>query len=255
MNTFKIYFIILIAISFFACNTYQKKESDVVQTIAPTKDSIIKKPKISKDFILGKFDYKTDTSFVLVDSKYSVKPLYLKNEAYTAFKSMQKAAEQDGITLNILSGTRNFNEQKAIWERKWKRYEHLPPKERALKILEYSSMPSTSRHHWGTDMDLNSLNNSYFALGHGKKIYDWLQKHANSFGFYQVYTEKSNGRTGYNLERWHWSYLPLASEYLNAYNNQISYNDINGFEGSEIAKELDVITTYVNGIALNAKTY
>ncbi|NJK84501.1 MAG: M15 family metallopeptidase [Saprospiraceae bacterium] len=43
------------------------------------------------------------------------------------------------------------------------------PQERALKILKYSSMPGTSRHHWGTDIDLNSFSNSYFEQGEGKK--------------------------------------------------------------------------------------
>ena len=34
---------------------------------------------------------------------------------------------------------------------------------------------------------------------------------------------KRIGRTGYNLEKWHWSYLPLASKYLEFYNKKISY--------------------------------
>ena len=44
------------------------------------------------------------------------------------------------------------------------------------EIMKYSSMPSTSRHHWGTDIDLNSLENSYFEKGEGKKYsIGWLQ--------------------------------------------------------------------------------
>ena len=53
-------------------------------------------------------------------------------------------------------------------------------------------MPSTSRHHWGTDIDLNSLNNSYFSSGKGLKEYDWLTTNANHYGFYQVYTDEKN---------------------------------------------------------------
>ena len=98
-------------------------------------------------------------------------------------------------------------------------------------------MPTTSRHHWGTDIDLNSLSNSYFEQGKGKKEYEWLIENANKYGFYQVYTSKENGRTGYNLEKWHWSYLPLASEYLKFYNANITYKDISGFKGSEYSEE------------------
>nr|MCU0368233.1 D-alanyl-D-alanine carboxypeptidase family protein [Cyclobacteriaceae bacterium] len=68
-------------------------------------------------------------------------------------------------------------------------------------------------------------------------------------GFCQPYTSKSGGRTGYEEEKWHWSYLPLSGEFLKQYNKQMQYADIKGFAGSEISKSLDVITQYVNGVA------
>ncbi|MCA0131819.1 M15 family metallopeptidase [Winogradskyella alexanderae] len=211
--------------------------------------------QIDKAFVLGKFNYKTDTNFIKVDPKYSSKEIYLNMEVYEAFIEMYDHAEKDGISLKIISGTRNFSEQKAIWERKWVKYTYLEPKERAEKILEYSSMPSTSRHHWGTDLDLNSLNNSYFNGGKGKSEYEWLKANANNFGFYQVYTEKSIGRTGYNLEKWHWSFLPLASKYLDFYNKNIEYSDIRGFKGDTLASEMKMIHNYVNGLSKKVKGY
>lgn len=207
---------------------------------------------ISKEYLLGKIDYDKDSSFVLVNSEMTSKPIYLHKECYTAFKSMHTAAKEDGISLTIISGSRNFFDQKRIWETKWKRYSNLSPQERALKILEYSSMPATSRHHWGTDIDINNLNDTYFNSGNGKLEYEWLTQNANSFGFYQVYTSKENGRTGYNEEKWHWSYLPLASKYLEAYNLQITYEELSDFLGADIAKDINVIKLYVNGIAENA---
>lgn len=210
---------------------------------------------LTADFILGKFDYKNHELFTLVNPKYTSKTIYLNKDVYSAFLNMHNQAEKDGISLKIISGTRNFEEQKAIWERKWKKYNNLNPIDRAIKILEYSSMPSTSRHHWGTDMDLNSFTNSYFDHGRGKLEYQWLLENANKHGFYQVYTNKDNGRTGYNLERWHWSYMPLANTYLDYYNNCVDYSDLNNFKGSELAKELNIIDCYVNGISNKAKTY
>lgn len=242
-----------------SCNTNDKSHNSVEDLVKTKIDTLktIEKPRhnISKTLVLGKFDYKTDSTFAKVSAAYSAKTLYLNKEVYSAFLDMHKAAKQDGISLNIVSGTRNFNEQKAIWERKWKIYTKLNPTERAHKILEYSSMPCSSRHHWGTDLDLNSLSNSYFSNGKGKAIYNWLNENANNYGFYQVYTSKENGRTGYNLEKWHWSYLPLASAYLNFYNTNITANDINGFEGSELANDLSIIEDYVNGISQKAKHY
>jgi D-alanyl-D-alanine carboxypeptidase len=227
----------------------KKRDTVITETRQAEKKLEIKEVyNFDKDFVLGKFNYKTDSTFIKAEPFHSAKTLNLKKETYLAFVKMYNHAMEDGILLKIISGTRNFYEQKAIWERKWKKYNNLKPLSRATKILEYSSMPSTSRHHWGTDLDLNHLNNSYFESGNGLKEYDWLVANASKYGFYQAYTDKLNGRTGYNLEKWHWSYLPLSSQYLKFYNENVTFTDISGFEGSELAKDLNVIIDYVNGI-------
>lgn len=222
------------------------------QNKAVSQDTIQQNP-MDKNLILGKFDYKTNAFFIEVSRIHASKTIYLNQEAYSAFCKMYNQAKSDNIDLKIISGTRNFDEQKAIWERKWHKYKNLHPINRAKKILKYSSMPTTSRHHWGTDVDLNSLRNSYFDKGQGKKEYEWLVKNANNYGFFQVYTSKKTGRTGYNLEKWHWSYLPLAKKYLDFYNTTITYKDITDFTGSELAATLNTITNYVNGISEQLK--
>lgn len=242
----------------FSCNTNDKKivNTEIVKSsIDSTETLSIDSLNITKEFVLGKFDYRSDSTFAKVNIAYSTKVIYLKSEAHKAFLDMADSAKVAGIQLKIISGTRNFYEQKAIWERKWEKHNNLKPLQRALKILEYSSMPSSSRHHWGTDIDLNSLNNSYFNSGKGLAAYKWLTTHANSFGYYQVYTEKDNNRTGYNLEKWHWSYLPLASKYLEFYNKRIINDDINNFSGFEQAQKVMIIKNYVNGISKKAKEY
>jgi len=84
----------------------------------------------------------------------------------------------------------------------------------------------TSRHHWGTDIDLNSFNNKYFESGKGKKIYDWLTSNASSFGFCQPYTPKGDHRPhGYNEEKWHWSYQPVSQD-ITDYAEQYLRNEI-----------------------------
>ena len=117
----------------------------------------------------------------------------------------------------------------------------------AIDILTYSSMPGSSRHHWGTDFDLNSLDNNFFESGDGLIIYDFLSRCAGEFGFKQVYSDDVN-RTGYKEEKWHWSYMPIAEEMLKAYNTTISTDDFSGFNGSSVADSIDVIKLYVNGI-------
>lgn len=222
---------------------------------------LIKAQAVDKNYLLGKFDPTTHQQFVRLNDQHtqgSAKGAYLRKETYEAFIKMCDAARKDGVTLVIISATRNFESQKRIWENKWEGRTLVEgknlttikdKKERARLILLYSSMPSTSRHHWGTDMDLNALENSFFESGEGLKIYQWLATHAAQFGFCQPYTSKVEGRTGYEEEKWHWSYLPLSGQFLNDYASSVTYNDIKGFAGSEVASPLAVIRNYVKGVA------
>lgn len=225
------------------------------QTLAvqATADSIA---PFSQEELLGKFNPAKHSSFQLIESRFSTKTdIYLRTEAYDAFKRMHEAALKEGITLTILSATRNFDAQKGIWERKWKRpqYEGKTDLERIVDIMKFSSMPGTSRHHWGTDIDLNSLEPTYFTQGKGLAIYQWLNTHAADYGYYQTYTSKKDGRSGYEEEAWHWSYMPLAGPMLNAFNRLITYSDLSGFSGSASADKARVLEEFVNGIAPNLK--
>lgn len=209
--------------------------------------------KTEKNLLVGKVNFGENENFVKVSTRFCQKGrvIFIRKEAYDSFQKMARKAKNEGINLIIVSGARSFSHQKRIWERKWtmKKFQAKTPVQKAKKILTYSSMPMTSRHHWGTDIDLNNLNNSYFESGTGKKIYDWLQENAYKFGFCQVYTNKKiSGRTGYEMEKWHWSYMPLSEKFLKDYNELIKYSNIKGFQGSEYAKELEIIKNYVNGI-------
>lgn len=212
------------------------------------------------EILLGKFNQKADTAFALIPLKYCSKEgMYLRKETLAAFVKMYDAAKSEGVNLKIISATRNFSEQKAIWEAKWNGSRLVNGKnlaqtisdrvERAKTILRYSSMPGTSRHHWGTDMDLNSLENAYFTTAEGKKVYEWLKINAATFGFCQPYSVKNENRpNGYEEEKWHWSYTPLSSAILEEYAHKIKLEHITGFTGSETAAKLHIIEHYVKGI-------
>ena len=212
------------------------------------------------DYIMGKFDPATHKDFVLIPRQFRDNVVrYLRKDVMQAFEKMATAAKQQGVKLVIVSATRNFADQKTIWENKWKGKTKLDdgtrasdivdPVKRAKKILLYSSMPGTSRHHWGTDVDLNALNNAWFEKDEGKKLYHWMQKNAATYGFCQVYGIKGDQRKhGYQEEKWHWSYLPQASIYSEVVEKKFNNEMIAGFAGAHTAKAIDMRTNYMMAI-------
>lgn len=152
----------------------------------------------------------------------------LRKAAANAFDAMSQAALSDGFSIKVVSSYRSYDAQNRIWERKYQQFtsEGLSPTAAIEKIVEYSTIPGTSRHHWGTDLDVvpentlqleDELLEEHFNPGgpfHSFKL--WLDKRANSFGFYEVYTPDPN-RKGFKYEPWHFSYKPLSKKYLKAY--------------------------------------
>jgi hypothetical protein len=155
------------------------------------------------------------------------------------------------------SGYRNFQNQRRIWHRKfnftgapfdrisaaavaacpssglvegqqWNPgnsshvtcWNSLTAEQRQQEILQASSAPGISRHHWGSDFDLFSVEPSEWALtGTGQRFEDeftWLRRNAASYGFIQSFTASSvpSGSQGYMEERWHWSYFPVSQALL-----------------------------------------
>lgn len=215
--------------------------------------------------LLGQFNPAYHPDFVVIEKQSTEETLhYLRKETAQAWEHMQQAAGKDGVELKIVSSTRNFERQKTIWENKWfgrsltqninLAESGLNDFEKAERILKYSAMPGTSRHHWGTDIDINSVEEDFFETEEGEKLYIWLLNNAHTFGFFQPYTMKGKNRqTGYEEEPWHWSYAPVSSVILEGYLASITYSDIHGFEGANTAKHVNVIEHFVCGIAPHSK--
>ncbi len=213
--------------------------------------------------LLGKIDPTNHPDFVKIDLVHTAKKdQYLRKATYQAFCIMADSALKDGIKLMIVSAFRSYDNQKKIWNAKWIGSTKInevdvgllypDPVERAEKILQYSAMPGSSRHHWGTDIDIYSDEESHFKTGEGLKIYQWLSKYAHRFGFCQVYT--ADRVFGFEEEQWHWSYLPTAKLMLNSFRKQINYSHFNDFHGAKTAKEVNLISYYiVMGINPNCK--
>ncbi|HDZ13330.1 hypothetical protein LCGC14_0822750 [marine sediment metagenome] len=150
----------------------------------------------------------------------------LLKEVNDAFLAMKKEAYKAGIDLKVVSAFRSFERQRSIWERKFQNYtddNDMEPLAAIDKIVEYSTIPGTSRHHWGTDIDIvdgyrkvdgDVLVPSKFAEGEPFADFKkWMDENANTHGFYLVYTD-TPGRRGFKYEPWHYSYAPISKPML-----------------------------------------
>ncbi|SHI35395.1 D-alanyl-D-alanine carboxypeptidase [Mesonia phycicola] len=153
----------------------------------------------------------------------------LRQEAYQDFLLMKKAAYQEaGVNIQIVSSYRSFSHQKRIWNRKYNNYlqQGLSPTVAIQKIIEYSTIPGTSRHHWGTDIDIIDgtpktpsdllIAENYNKNGVFSNLNTWMTNNAHKYNFYVVYTDNPN-RKGFKPEPWHFSYAPLSIPYLQKY--------------------------------------
>ncbi len=213
---------------------------------------------IEEKVISGRFDPATHPDFVSFHTDGIDGVKYLRWEVYDAFAHMAEAAKKDSIHLYIVSATRTFDYQKELWEKKWTGKTKVDgkklnksitdPEKRALKIMEYTAPPGYSRHHWGTDIDLNSVEPEYFETKEGMAVYNWLKIHAGEYGFCQTYTELGAIRPkGFNEEKWHWSYGRLSDLLWMAQLDQHDIRKKYRFKGYKAVHNLPLMD-YLKGI-------
>ena len=149
-------------------------------------------------------------------------------QAATAFEQMKVAAKKEGLEIKVVSSFRSYQRQRAIWNRKYKANAKagLSPQKNIQKIIEYSTIPGTSRHHWGTEIDIIDgaippegdvlLTRKFHNSGPYEPLRKWLEAHAQDYGFYCTYPNDSE-RPGFSYEPWHYSYAPLSQPLYKAY--------------------------------------
>lgn len=198
----------------------------------------------------------------------------IHHQMVTAFESMRKSAETEGIELKIASGFRSFERQLHIWNNKFNGntpvkkadgdtvdISHLSDWEITQAILLFSALPGASRHHWGCDIDVYAPNLlaagtslqlepwEYQASGPMAKLSAWLTLHAAEFGFYLPY---DCYRDGVAAEPWHLSYAPLARQYQSAFTAQalqacLTNTEISG-KTAIIDNLSDITEQYINNV-------
>ena len=163
--------------------------------------SLMHTQKVNTEILTG-----MDNSKIVGDT------IQLERETYNAFIKMKDAAEKDGIKIKIVSGFRDFYRQQTIWNNKYKKFteEFLLDGPSAIQeIIRFSTIPGTSRHHWGTEIDVIDENfkneknlliaKKYEEGGIFNSLKKWMDKNSEKFGFYIVYDDNDK-RPGFEYE-------------------------------------------------------
>ena len=166
--------------------------------------------------------------------------LLVERETASAFQALGRRARERGFELRVASAFRDYDRQVRIINDKWTGARPVTDGEGRLiertqyndddwlnLILRFSALPGTSRHHWGTDLDIWDASgvgadyrpllspSEYGPSGPFFEMTRWcddLMVADNAEGFYKPYGEDHGGIAP---EAWHISYRPVAMKYQN----------------------------------------
>jgi len=122
----------------------------------------------------------------------------LTPDTAASWQEMLTAAREDGITLMIVSGFRDFEYQASLIRKKINAGQVLGD------ILEVNAAPGFSEHHSGRAVDVASPGSrpltEEFEMS---EAFAWLEQNAADYGFSMSYPR--DNPEGFIYEPWHWA--------------------------------------------------
>ena len=160
------------------------------------------------DTVLDSEQFLVNKHFVLPEG-YEPKELVTLKDGYkatkntvAAFKEMEKAANADGVELDICSAYRSYDTQKSLYDSSLSAYG-------ADFTYTRTAYPGRSEHHTGWAVDITSASMGY-GLSQDFINYpegQWINEHCSEYGFIIRYPEGKTHITGYDYEPWHLRYV------------------------------------------------
>jgi len=192
-------------------------------------------PEFVKNSGLNSFSAETALIFGLSEAHVSVREgVQLQPQVLRTFDALVGDAHKAGLDLSAASSFRSFERQAFIVNSKLRgervvlddndrplvREQHSVS-EWLYAILRFSALPGTSRHHWGTDLDVFDRaalrGDLQLTVRESEAVFSdlhaWLDERMaqdKSYGFFRPY---ATDRGGVSPEPWHISYAPIATEY------------------------------------------
>ncbi len=171
-----------------------------------------------------------DWRLIIANKQHPMPKSYVVNTAYIsgnyridnrvkdAYNQMISAAQNDGISLRIISGFRTFSGQESLFNNKVNQYVNQGYSRDKAKELaaQYVAPPGTSEHLTGLAVDLISpdwynYNSSLTADFEKTPQFNWLYNNCAEYGFILRYPKDKVGITGYSYEPWHYRYVGVEA--------------------------------------------
>lgn len=146
---------------------------------------------------------KTVKGILIVNKTYGLPQDYnpgTNPEASDAVNQLSAAALNDGHSITVLSGFRDYNYQVNLY----KQYVEKFGEEEASKV---SAKPGYSEHQTGLSFDVGKIDKDYGKTPAGI----WLKENCQKFGFIIRYPEGKENITGYQYEPWHIRYVGVKA--------------------------------------------
>ena len=130
--------------------------------------------------------------------------------AAQAFAEMKAAAQQEGISLVMVSGYRSYERQQELFVEMLLGYLNQGYTKSGAYAATKSlrNIPGTSEHQTGLAADI--LTDTYWQMDEGyanTPAAQWLVEHAADFGFILRYPKDKKEITGTQFEPWHYRYV------------------------------------------------
>ena len=126
--------------------------------------------------------------------------LSLRPDAAKALSVLGRAAQKDGVMLDVSSTYRSYEYQKNLFDY-WVSVDGLEEAERER------ARPGTSQHQLGVAVDFGSIDDNYDKTPGGK----WMYAHAAEYGWSLSFPKEYEDITGYRWECWHFRFIGVEA--------------------------------------------
>ncbi len=160
-----------------------------------------------------------DPSLAKVNQQYRPNPavnsqLYFDARAIDYLHAMIRAAEADGVNLDVISAWRSNDFQVGNFQRQVDSVKANNPgisdEDAIARAATVVAKPGTSEHQLGLAVDFNSVEDSFRYT----RAYAWLTENCTDYGFILRYEASKQAKTGIIAEPWHYRYVGVKNAKL-----------------------------------------